>query len=152
MSKSKHARLFLPDLQLIADLKPAELKVFLGLRYGGFLRVDKYTITTTYNKGLAYLSQIMCCSPATIRRGLNGLKARDLLTIKRRPSISAIITLVVDQSHGDTLDSSHGDSSGSINMKSNPERSHDERSIYTKQNNKLKTNIYLIEDNFKIDF
>jgi hypothetical protein len=137
MSKqTKHARLFAEDLRLISEMKPAEIKTYLALRYCSYLNVSSKHITTKCTVSQEQIATQANLSRATIARGLSMLKKRfpNTLTVTRQLSRPAIIELVIIRDPASKV--SHVDTNRNLNMVTHTVDSHDETNHIYKQNNK----------------
>ena len=137
MSKqTKHARLFAEDLRLISEMKPAEIKTYLALRYCSYLNVSSKHITTKCTVSQEQIATQANLSRATIARGLSMLKKRfpNTLTVTRQLSRPAIIELVIIRDPASKV--SHVDTNRNLNMVRHTVESHDETNHIYKQNNK----------------
>ena len=152
MSKqTKHARLFAEDLRLISEMKPAEIKTYLALRYCRYLTVSSKHITTKCTVSQEQIATQANLSRATIARGLSMLKKRfpNTLTVTRQLSRPAIIELVIIRDPASKV--SHVDTNRNLNMVTHTVDSHDETNHIYKQNNKH-DNIVNFSSYFDSDF
>lgn len=152
MSKqTKHARLFAEDLRLISEMKPAEIKTYLALRYCSYLNVSSKHITTKCTVSQEQIATQANLSRATIARGLSMLKKRfpNTLTVTRQLSRPAIIELVIIRDPASKV--SHVDTNRNLNMVTHTVDSHDETNHIYKQNNKH-DNIVNFSSYFDSDF
>ena len=152
MSKqTKHARLFAEDLRLISEMKPAEIKTYLALRYCSYLNVSSKHITTKCTVSQEQIATQANLSRATIARGLSMLKKRfpNTLTVTRQLSRPAIIELVIIRDPASKV--SHVDTNRNLNMVRHTVDSHDETNHIYKQNNKH-DNIVNFSSYFDSDF
>ena len=152
MSKqTKHARLFAEDLRLISEMKPAEIKTYLALRYCSYLNVSSKHITTKCTVSQEQIATQANLSRATIARGLSMLKKRfpNTLTVTRQLSRPAIIELVIIRDPASKV--SHVDTNRNLNMVRHTVESHDETNHIYKQNNKH-DNIVNFSSYFDSDF
>ena len=152
MSKqTKHARLFAEDLRLISEMKPAEIKTYLALRYCSYLNVSSKHIITKCTVSQEQIATQANLSRATIARGLSMLKKRfpNTLTVTRQLSRPAIIELVIIRDPASKV--SHVDTNRNLNMVTHTVDSHDETNHIYKQNNKH-DNIVNFSSYFDSDF
>lgn len=152
MSKqTKHARLFAEDLRLISEMKPAEIKTYLALRYCSYLNVSSKHISTKCTVSQEQIATQSNLSRATIARGLSMLKKRfpNTLTVTRQLSRPAIIELVIIRDPASKV--STCDTNRNLNMVRHTVDSHDETNHIYKQNNKH-DNIVNFSSYFDSDF
>ena len=154
MSKqTKHARLFVEDLRHIAQMKQAEIKAYLALRYCSFLHMSSKHITTKCAVSQAQMAKMSGISRATIGRGIALLKKRfpNTLTVTRQLGRPAIIELVIVRD-APSKASHMSESNRNLNMVSKSVASNmSEDSYIYKQNNKH-DNIVDFSSYFDSDF
>ena len=152
MSKqSKHARLFAEDLRHISQMKQAEIKTYLALRFCSYLEMSSRFISTKCTISQEQLAAYSGVSRATITRGIKLLKERfpNNLTITRQLGRPAIIELVIIRDAA--TKESHGDANRKLNMVRQSKESHGDASYIYKQNNKH-DNIVKFSSYFDTDF
>lgn len=152
MSKqSKHARLFAEDLRHISQMKQAEIKTYLALRYCSYLEMSSRFISTKCTISQEQLAAYSGVSRATITRGIKLLKERfpNNLTITRQLGRPAIIELVIIRDAA--TKESHVDANRKLNMVRQTKESHGDASYIYKQNNKH-DNIVKFSSYFDTDF
>ena len=152
MSKqTKHARLFAEDLRHIAQMKQAEIKAYLALRYCSFLHMSSKHITTKCAVSQAQMAKMSGISRATIGRGIALLKKRfpNTLTVTRQLGRPAIIELVIVRDAA--TKESTCDANRKVNMVRQSKESHGDASYIYKQNNKH-DNIVEFSSYFDSDF
>ena len=152
MSKqSKHARLFAEDLRHISQMKQAEIKTYLALRFCSYLEMSSRFISTKCTISQEQLAAYSGVSRATITRGIKLLKERfpNNLTITRQLGRPAIIELVIIRDAA--TKESHVDANRKLNMVRQTKESHGDASYIYKQNNKH-DNIVKFSSYFDTDF
>ena len=152
MSKqSKHARLFAEDLRHISQMKQAEIKTYLALRFCSYLEMSSRFISTKCTISQEQLAAYSGVSRATITRGIKLLKERfpNNLTITRQLGRPAIIELVIIRDAA--TKESHVDANRKLNMVRQSKESHGDASYIYKQNNKH-DNIVKFSSYFDTDF
>ena len=154
MSKqTKHARLFAEDLRHISQMKQAEIKAYLALRYCSYLEMSSKHITTKCTVSQAQMAKMSGISRATIGRGIALLKKRcpNPLTVIRQLGRPAIIELVIIRDPS-SKSSDMSESNRNLNMVSKSAASNmSEDSYIYKQNNKH-DNIVKFSSYFDTDF
>ena len=152
MSKqTKHARLFAEDLRHIAQMKQAEIKAYLALRYCSYLDMSSKFISTKCTISQDQLAAYSGVSRATITRGIALLKKRfpNNLTVTRQLGRPAIIELVIIRDAA--TKESTCDANRKVNMVRQSKESHGDASYIYKQNNKH-DNIVDFSSYFDSDF
>ncbi len=152
MSKQKkHARLYIEDLKLISQMRHAEIKAYIALRYCSYLETSTKFIQTKCTISQDQLALFSGVSRSTITRGIALLKKRfpNNLTVTRQLGRPAIIELVIIRDA--STKESTCDANSKVNMLRQTNESHSDASYIYKQNNKH-NNIVEFSSYFDSDF